>query len=380
MASDLDQALSNAIASGVSAPVDLITWLLRKGGLPIDKPVGGSDWMREKGLTKDVAPGGAQVVGETVGSLVDPLSSLGAGAKGAMLVGVPVTDAARSKLFELLRKGATQNEAWQDTGRAIAPRHTSRLPIDLSDPALKVVREISDAGLRTKPGMTFTPTEKEELIKKLPSIQQQGARLRANVTDMFIPGKYKLDDLIEHPEFFRSVPGVANLKVTVDPTEDLLGEYSPTSRAIRLGVKSFLTNPTAGATSSLMHELTHDQQMLYGMPLGANVRSMTMTGPERDALHAWYEDYNKSSKVDPRLLEDMYITTALRNNPYALYKAIAGEQQARAVQKRLQMPDNVRKEMGPNMSYDDTKELVDSGAVQEILYRLRQTMPIAGSP
>jgi len=86
MANDLDQSVSNAIASGVSGPVDLITWLLRKGGLPVDKPVGGSDWMREKGLTREVKPGAGQVVGETVGSLVDPLSSLGAGAKGAILL------------------------------------------------------------------------------------------------------------------------------------------------------------------------------------------------------------------------------------------------------------------------------------------------------
>src|SRR5574343_617118 len=85
MPSDLDQAVSNAIASGVSAPVDILAWLLRKSGLPgnYEKPVMGSDWMREKGLTKEVRPGGAQVVGETVGSLVDPLAPLSKAALAA---------------------------------------------------------------------------------------------------------------------------------------------------------------------------------------------------------------------------------------------------------------------------------------------------------
>lgn len=74
MPNNLDQAVSNSIAGAVSGPVDLITWLLRKTGVPIEKPVLGSDWMREKGLTKDIEQGPSQVVGETIGNLVDPFA------------------------------------------------------------------------------------------------------------------------------------------------------------------------------------------------------------------------------------------------------------------------------------------------------------------
>ena len=48
---DFMQGASNAAASTVSAPVDGIAWLLKKAGVPVGVPVGGSDWMAQKGLT-----------------------------------------------------------------------------------------------------------------------------------------------------------------------------------------------------------------------------------------------------------------------------------------------------------------------------------------
>lgn len=55
---ELLQASSNAAASGVSAPVDGLAWLMRKAGIPVGQaPVGGSAWMSSVGLTKPVSPG-----------------------------------------------------------------------------------------------------------------------------------------------------------------------------------------------------------------------------------------------------------------------------------------------------------------------------------
>ena len=65
---DFAQSASNSIASNVSAPVDGIAWALRKAGVPVPpKPMGGSDWMAEKGLTRTVEPGLAQLLGEAAG-------------------------------------------------------------------------------------------------------------------------------------------------------------------------------------------------------------------------------------------------------------------------------------------------------------------------
>ena len=62
------QGASNAVASNVSAPVDGLAWLLRKGGLPIPQnPVGGSDWMAQQGLTATPQNKLAGLLGETAG-------------------------------------------------------------------------------------------------------------------------------------------------------------------------------------------------------------------------------------------------------------------------------------------------------------------------
>jgi len=62
------QGASNAVASNVSAPVDGLAWLLRKGGLPIPQnPIGGSDWMAQQGLTAVPQNKLAGLLGETAG-------------------------------------------------------------------------------------------------------------------------------------------------------------------------------------------------------------------------------------------------------------------------------------------------------------------------
>lgn len=66
---DFLQSASNTAAGNVSAPVDGIAWLLRKAGVPVDTPIGGSDWMAQKGLTRPVHQSGASLAGETFGLL-----------------------------------------------------------------------------------------------------------------------------------------------------------------------------------------------------------------------------------------------------------------------------------------------------------------------
>ena len=63
---DYLQAASNAAASNVSGPVDLINSGLLAAGLPMPRrPVLGSEWMASKGLTREVSDPYARLVGET---------------------------------------------------------------------------------------------------------------------------------------------------------------------------------------------------------------------------------------------------------------------------------------------------------------------------
>jgi hypothetical protein len=83
------QGASNAAASNVSAPVDAIAWALRKAGVPVgDAPIGGSDWMRQHGLTAE-APGASGLIGESVGSIAPIVASAKAAqiAKGLLQAG-----------------------------------------------------------------------------------------------------------------------------------------------------------------------------------------------------------------------------------------------------------------------------------------------------
>ena len=51
---DFLQAASNAAASNVSGPIDLLSWALKKGGVPVgDAPMLGSEWMKRQGLMRD---------------------------------------------------------------------------------------------------------------------------------------------------------------------------------------------------------------------------------------------------------------------------------------------------------------------------------------
>jgi hypothetical protein len=65
---DTAQSASNAIAANVSGPIDLISMGLRTAGVPIPaNAVGGSQWMADKGLTREVEMGAPRIIGETLG-------------------------------------------------------------------------------------------------------------------------------------------------------------------------------------------------------------------------------------------------------------------------------------------------------------------------
>jgi hypothetical protein len=66
---DFLQSASNAAAGNVSGPVDLVSTLLNKLGVPVQNPVGGSEWMKQKGLMRDVPQSPSSLAGETFGLL-----------------------------------------------------------------------------------------------------------------------------------------------------------------------------------------------------------------------------------------------------------------------------------------------------------------------
>ncbi len=65
---DFLQGASNSAASNVSAPVDGLAWLLRRAGVPVgDAPIGGSDWMAQKGFMREPENRNMGLLGESIG-------------------------------------------------------------------------------------------------------------------------------------------------------------------------------------------------------------------------------------------------------------------------------------------------------------------------
>lgn len=74
------QSASNMVAENVSVPIDAIAWALRKAGVPVDKPMFGSDWLKEKGVTPQVEEGASKVIGDTIG-MISPMGFTKQGAQ-----------------------------------------------------------------------------------------------------------------------------------------------------------------------------------------------------------------------------------------------------------------------------------------------------------
>lgn len=71
-AKDFLQAASNGIADNtIGGLVDMAAYPLRAAGVPVgNAPVGGTEWLRQKGYTRDVPAGLPQILGEGLGGAV----------------------------------------------------------------------------------------------------------------------------------------------------------------------------------------------------------------------------------------------------------------------------------------------------------------------
>ena len=77
-ASDFVKSASNAVAGGVTAPIDGLAWALRKAGADVgNAPWGGSDWAKQMGLigTPKQPTSLASLLGEATGNIA-PLTLL----------------------------------------------------------------------------------------------------------------------------------------------------------------------------------------------------------------------------------------------------------------------------------------------------------------
>jgi GNAT superfamily N-acetyltransferase len=128
---DFAQSASNAVAQGVSGPVDLIAAGLRYAGLPVPRnALMSSEWMAERGLTRPVQQGAARVLGETAGmvaptAIAANAARLAAGANQMMANAAAQRGAITAETAPILR--AMSRDEFMGTPRIVSAKDAKDL-------------------------------------------------------------------------------------------------------------------------------------------------------------------------------------------------------------------------------------------------------------
>jgi hypothetical protein len=131
-----------------------------------------------------------------------------------------------------------------------------------------------------------------------------------------------LNDFIDHPEFFKAYPDLANTTVLFDPSRTSHhGYYAPGSDLIKL-----YGNEPSQVQSVLLHEMQHAVQNKEGFTPGWSTEGANY---EATALLNKAEDLGM-----PR---ERRLQFWNKFDPYDAYRRAAGEVEARAVQARAEL-------------------------------------------
>lgn len=214
------QAASNSAASNVSAPIDGLAWLLKKAGIDVGTPVGGSDWMEQRGLTRPVKQSGASVAGETAGLLSPMLLAAKAPqvAKGLLQIGenaatsrapgmaasqrggVPIGDMTAAQR-EAAMRAAGYDRGWYRGGQKITDGkksgdwYTYQAPEEAADYAKRFGAngEVREYAVPIKETMQFDrgyPSRMaHDIASRIEGLGEKGAKLAAELRS-YGPGEY----------------------------------------------------------------------------------------------------------------------------------------------------------------------------------------------
>lgn len=381
------QSANNTVAENVSVPVDAIAWALRKTGIPVNKPMLGSDWMREKGLTKDVEQGGAQLAGETVGML-SPLGFTKQGAQaliegagklknmpvGNMFIGQTANTwdevaAAQAKMME--GQGKSAQEIWKETGTFKGPDGKYRQEIDdslsrLDAPTLQHYQK-AQANNPNRMDKVAGVLSHKPAYNAYPSIQDIGLDL----TSTKHGGRY-VEDTLTAPETIGlgQVPDsksslLHEMQHAIQQREGFARGGSPQAMAqdvfeakenfakydgLRQQAYDAANQEAAWKVKDpAFAQIIQDEMAKHAKTLGVKSDANPFGVDEQQAL-AWYLANQKGAERYAALANKNRFLSKM--DPEQAYKNLAGEAEARATQARMNMTAQERRELFPLDSYD----------------------------
>ena len=184
------------------APVDIATMALRPLGYGVDKPVMGSDWIKEKMTAakvrpeppKDATDKGFYTAGQMLSNLTNPAGVTRSGVMAAQRAGQAASDVAKD-FQQYNRQLAVPGASYVSrapggyfpTSRANEGGVLSSLDKAL-DPVLKDIKAVEDPAKREALSMMFNQKAKDFFTKQAGSIQDP---LRADI----LSGAMKFDDM-----------------------------------------------------------------------------------------------------------------------------------------------------------------------------------------
>lgn len=315
-----------AIAGG---PVDLsnmVLGLISGRGLQgvSEKPVGGSAWLNEKFGIQGSGPISDAV--ELLGSSINPAS---AGKSLAVLVPAIVTKEANTvlKARQALKRGEAAQQVFSETGIYQNPGLQTEL-----------MAVISDANSRLKMDMLG----REEGLQAT----MGGPGMRVFVES---GARDNLSDILEHPELFSKVPELKDIKV-----RSLFGgfeeaAYNPATKTISMGA---FTKPEK-FQSTLLHETQHAIQDIFDLPTGGSPTMFFQDVKSFDEASSTIRELRNElsnkilegsiSKNDASYLQNVMddwsnTFNIARHKSFQNYYALAGEAEARTVQRMFENP------------------------------------------
>ena len=232
-----------------------------------------------------------------------------------------------AKAVEMEKAGAKPEDIWMATGTFRGPEG-------------KLRQEISDTGAKLTLGQG-----KPDVYGAIEAKTFEGA--------------------LDHPRLQQAYPELNEVKFQHWPGEDYLGaNFDPSDNVITMG--KIAMEPERGVA---LHELQHAIQRKEGFAKGgspstvlndwyAGVNSeLSSLVKKMDALPDYDRKFNKAKQQEYDALRSKYdelMNQKLYSPPDQedMYTRLAGEAEARAVQKRMNMTDTQRRVIFPYESYD----------------------------
>ena len=258
--------------------------------------------------------------------------------------------AAEAKFLELEKKGIAPEQAWQQT-------NTFRSPDG------KLRQEISDLPAFLKGGGSYG----DVVMNRLGALEKGGVKQ--------IGQPMTVGDIYYHPDLLKAYPNLANVQTEFIPKGNIAkGQIGENILRMQYDL------PNKEAQSVMLHELQHSIQNTEGFARGGSPESFMDNKTAKEAEMV-AKEIKKAQKLKnsgqwlwessplneiinsgsaPKNIKDWAsnvinsnkIDEFLSNTPTQMYKRLAGEAEARAVEARMNMTPAQRSQAFPLKSYD----------------------------